>query len=173
VNGIGDFLLRAVEWLWDFWPIRIVNAWEAGVRLRGGKPTALLGQGVHFFWPILGEILVQEVNIETPVTEPQDVYSAEGTAWCLSIAITYRIKDLRALYSRVHDADETIQAEVRAAAAHVAAKMTDDEMGQLGDRTLVEAKKATHGWGLDLQRTRPVTLVPAQTLRLVGGSPRE
>lgn len=181
MGGFGDFLLKAAEWVYHFWPFRIVNDWEQGVRLRGGHAVKLLtsanarrpGRGVHAFWPGVGEILVREVNIEAPETDLQDFISLDGTPWCAAFAITFRIRDLRALYLKVHDYEETIIAEAKAAAAAAGRTLSDDEMGErLEEMALGEAKKQTHGWGLDLLRIRPTTLSRVQALRLVGDAPR-
>ena len=180
MGGLGDFLLKAAEWIWDFWPLRIVNDWEQGVRLLGGHATKLLTStnarrpfsGIHAFIPGFGEILVEEANVETPETELQDFLSADGTAWCAAFAVTFRIKDLRALYLKVHDHQETIISEAKAAIAAAGRTLTDDEMGEkLETVALEEAKKQTWGWGLELMRIRPTTLTKVQALRIVGDAP--
>jgi regulator of protease activity HflC (stomatin/prohibitin superfamily) len=180
VGGLGQFLLEAAAWLYDFWPFRIVKEWEQGVRLLGGHTTKLLKhdnarrpfRGVHAFWPGIGEILVQETNIETPETDLQDFVSKDGTAWAAAVAITFRIHDLRAHYLRVHDAEQTIIAEVKAAVATAGSQLNDLEMAtQLGERALEGAKAQTRGWGLDIKRVEPTTLTRAQQIRLVSDAP--
>jgi hypothetical protein len=182
VGGLGEFLLAAASWFYDFWPFRIVREWEQGVRLLGGRATKLLTssnarpplRGVHAFWPGLGEILVQEVNYETPETELQDFVSADGTAWAAAVAVTFRIHDLRAHYLRVHDAEQTILSEVKAAVASAGATLPDVDVTppRLGELALEGAKGQTRGWGLEIKRVAPTTLTRAQQVRLVADAPK-
>ncbi len=180
MGGLGEFLLKAAEWIYEFWPFRIVNDWEQGVRILGGHVTKLLTStnarrpftGIHAFVPGVGEILVREANVETPETNLQDFLSADGTAWCAAFSITFRIKDLRALYLKVHDYEETLVGEAKAAVAAAGRTLTDLEMGEkLETVALEEAKKQTRGWGLELMRIRPTTLTKVQALRIVGDAP--
>lgn len=181
MGGVGQFLLEAASWLYDFWPWRVVREWEQGVRLLGGRATKLLTSsnarrpfcGVHAFWPGLGEILVQEVNIETPETDLQDFVSLDGTPWAVAVAVTYRIHDLRAHYLKVHDAEQTILSETKAAVAAAGAQLHDGDMtGQIGELALEAAKGQTRGWGLEIKRVQPTTLTQAQQIRLVSDAPR-
>jgi regulator of protease activity HflC (stomatin/prohibitin superfamily) len=180
MGGLGQFFLEAAAWLYDFWPWRIVREWEQGVRLLGGRATKLLKfdnarrpfRGIHAFWPGIGEILVQETNIETPETDLQDFVSGEGTQWAAAVAVTFKIHDLRAYYLRVHDADETILSEVKAAVASAGAGLSDAGMvHELGDAALELAKGQTRGWGLEIKRVQPTTLTRAQQIRLVSDAP--
>ena len=180
MGGLGEFLQELVAWLYQGWPFRIVKDWEQGVRLRAGQATSLLtssnglfGTGVHLFIPGLGEVIVQETNIETPETDLQDFVSKVGTAWAVALALTFRVRDLRALYAKVHDHEQTIISEAKAAAAAAGHALDDEEMAdRLGELTLEEVKARTRGWGLDILRIAPTTLTRAPQIRLVGDVPR-
>ena len=79
----GEFLSQILDWLYRFWPMRIVHDWEQGVRCRFGNATSLLTSsngifdtGFHVFWPVIGEINIYETNIEVSETELQTHTSA-------------------------------------------------------------------------------------------------
>ena len=81
----GEFLQAVVERIYEFWPFRIVSVWEQGVRMRSGNPTKLLtsrnglfGSGVHGFVPLVGEIIVEDVNIRVIETGWQSLVTADG-----------------------------------------------------------------------------------------------
>ena len=39
---LGEFLAKALQWIYEFWPLRVVNEWEQGVRVHAGKIVAVL-----------------------------------------------------------------------------------------------------------------------------------
>ena len=80
----GEFLKQILEHLYGLWPLRIVNDWEQGVRVVHGNATTLLtssngmfGTGLHCFWPLIGEFVSQDTNIETPETGLQTLTSKD------------------------------------------------------------------------------------------------
>lgn len=178
LGGVGDFLERAAEWVYEWWPVRIVNDWEQGVRMRGGRARDLLtstnglrGSGVHLFWPRLGEIIVQPTNLEVLETDLQSVEDAEGVVWTFSLGVKFRVRDLKALLLKVHDHQQTIVEELRSAGGRACAHLDTEEVPSgLGDETLSRVRRATHGWGLEVRAVRPINMCRAQALRLIQDS---
>jgi len=115
----GEFLKQAFEWLYQFWPVRIIHDWEQGVRCRFGNATSLLTSqnglgdtGLHVFWPLVGEINLYETNIEVSETELQTHTTGDGVAVTISLGIKYRIFDLKRMYQSIHDPVETLGNEL-------------------------------------------------------------
>lgn len=175
LGGIGDFLTQAVEWVYEWWPIRIVSDWEQGVRMRAGNATALLtasnglwGTGVHFFWPRLGEIIIQDTNLEVLETDLQSVEDAEGVVWTFSLGVMFKVRDLKALVLKVHDHQQSIVETLRSTGGRACAYLaTEDVAEHLGEETLRRVRRATHGWGLEVRAVRPINMCRAQALRLI------
>lgn len=114
---LGEFLSKVFEYLYGYWPFRIVSAWEQGIRLRFGRITALLQPGLHAFWPLVGEIHVEEVMIDVNTTPSQTVEDAEGEPVTFSLALKYRISDLAKMWSSIQDHENTVVNEITASAA--------------------------------------------------------
>ena len=171
----GEFLKEALSHLYGLWPLRIVKDWEQGVRLRHGNATALLtstnglfGTGLHVFWPLLGEVLTQETNIETPETELQTHTSRDGKPVTFSLAVRYRVRDLRLLWLKIHDQEATIQEEVRSAAGSVIVELDFAEMpSKFPDAVARTAQKNMHGWGMDIISVALINYTDAQAVRLI------
>jgi regulator of protease activity HflC (stomatin/prohibitin superfamily) len=173
--SFGEFLKEALEWLYRFWPWRIVKDWEQGVRVRHGNATALLNStnglfktGIHVFWPGIGEILVEETNVVTMETDLQTCTTKDGKAFTFSLGVKFKVKDLRAYYTKIHDADSTISEEARSAAGRACRELDlADCPEKLGDQTKDRAKRRMHGWGLELIDVVLINNTEAQVLRLI------
>ncbi len=171
----GEFLQAAIEWVYEFWPLRIVQAWEQGVRLRSGNPTKLLtstngiaGSGVHAFWPLIGEVLTEDANVRVVETGWQSLVTRDGKPVSFSLAARYRVRDLVKLYVHVHDPDETIQNHLSACAAQVIVELTLEELDEkLARGVQQEARKRLNEWGVGLLDVALFNRVEAAALRLM------
>lgn len=175
---VSDFLSKAVEWLYAFWPLRIVRQWERGIRLYAGEVTDTLDSkngfawfpGLHAFWPKIGEIIVHECNWEVVETRPQTVISADGRAITAQFAVTYRIVDLKAYYVSIQNQDMTVIAAVKASAGAIIPEVHWNAMNAidgLAPAMLAAVKARVRGWGLEVKDVVPTTLVHSRVLRLL------
>jgi regulator of protease activity HflC (stomatin/prohibitin superfamily) len=173
---LGEFFREILDHLYGLWPVRVILDWEQGVRVRHGNATALLTStnglfktGLHVFWPVLGDIIKQTTNIETPETERQDLITADGELISFSLAVRYKVHDLRAHYLKIHDQDATVLEEVRSAAADVVRQLALAEVRgvEFGEKVLEQVKKQTWGWGLTFISVSPVNMTTAPQLRLI------
>lgn len=182
MTGIGEFLAKAIEWVYEFWPLRIVNEWEQGIRLRSGaigkkvltSSNGIRGGGLHAFWPKLGEIITFDCNWEVSETVVQSLVSKCGKPVAAGFAIQWRISDLRLLYIAVHDQEASILKGVRAAAGTLVPTMRWEELQAVDDlsaKMLAATKKAVWGWGLDVKFVIPTTLADAAAYRLILDAP--
>lgn len=172
---LGEFLQQLIEWVYDLWPIRIIREWEQGVRLRNGNRTKLLtssngvkGGGIHFFWPLIGEIQSEEANVRVVETSWQTLTTKDGHAVSFSLAARYRIRDLGKLYVAIHEHEETIQNQLSVAAAEA---IQDIDLCNL-DKSLATAvreiaKTRLSEWGVTLLEVSLFNRVEANTLRLL------
>lgn len=179
--SFGEFLSQILEWLYRFWPMRIVHDWEQGVRCRFGNATSLLTSsngifetGFHVFWPVIGEINVYETNIEVSETELQTQTSRDGTPVTFSLGVKYRIFDLKRMYQSIHDPRETIQNEICSAAGRCIAVSEYAELSdRLCDRVMQEVKAQMGEWGIEISSISLINLTSAQPLRLILDRNRE
>ena len=171
----GEFLRQLFEWLYRFWPARIVRDWEQGVRCRLGNATALLtsrngvfGTGLHFFWPVLGEIAVYETNIEVTETALQTHTTLDGQTITFSLGVKYQIFDLKRMYLSIHDPIETLHNEICAAAGHCVLSTRESELAdRLCERVTQRVKGQLEGWGIELVALSLINLTQARPLRLI------
>jgi regulator of protease activity HflC (stomatin/prohibitin superfamily) len=172
---VGEFLKQVFEWLYQFWPVRIVHDWEQGVRCRLGNATSKLtssngigGTGLHVFWPLVGEISLYETNIEVSETELQTHTTADDAAVTISLGVKYRIFDLKRMYQNIHDPIETLDNEICSAAGQCIVAMQFAQLSTgLCDRILQEVKEQMGEWGIEIVSLSLINLTKARPVRLI------
>jgi regulator of protease activity HflC (stomatin/prohibitin superfamily) len=167
----GELIAAVVEYVYGYWPFRIVSAWEQGIRLRSGRVTGLLQPGIHMFWPLVGEIITSSVALDVNATEIQTVETYDGYTVSFSLAMKYRITDLAMLYVSIQDHDETIGNEIASSAAsQVAAEEYDSLAGKLGDLVWFDVHERLEAWGVELVSVDLLSFTQCRTFRLIGDS---
>lgn len=173
--AFGELLVAWAAWLRQLIPFRIVRDWEQGVRLRAGRVTALLtstnglrGTGLHLFWPLIGEVWVLPVLLRVAETTLQTVVTRDGREATISLGVRWQIRDLRALFLAVHDAEDTALDLIRGTAGSLIPGMDWSELpGQLPERMAKEVRARMRGWGVTIHEVYIVNLTASQTLRIL------
>ena len=165
---LGELLFAAAEWLYGYWPFRIVAEWEQGVRLRFGRITAKLDPGLHMFWPGIGEIITKDAVLDVNITELQTVDTADDQSVTFSLALKYRVVDLARLYSSIQDHDATITNEVCASAAQWVQTLDySDIQSDLSDSVWRDLHVRLEEWGIELIDVSLFNLCCARTFRVL------
>jgi len=172
---LGELLKQVIDWLYAFWPLRVVHDWEQGVRCLFGNArdrltstNGLFGTGVHVFWPAFGEIILYETNIEVMETELQTHTTMDGVPVTFSLGLKYRIANLKRLYLNIHDARDTLSNEISSVAGWCIVRMDYLAVREsLCDQVLHEIKEQMGDWGIEVISLSPTNLSEAKPLRLI------
>lgn len=171
MSGISDLLRDLFERIGGFWPIRIIQDWEQGLRVRAGRITAslssengLFGTGVHFFWPLIGEIYKDETNIRLAITDRQDLTLADGRSVTFSFGVRYRVRDLALCWRKVQTYEGAILDAVMCAAGRVVERAGIDAFGPAVEAA---ARAEIRGWGLEILSLTVVNLSFAAPYRVI------
>lgn len=172
---IGELLLAFWDSLYGLWPVRIIQDWEQGVRMLSGQARAtltstngLFGTGLHLFVPLLGDIISEDCNIAVVETATQTVNTKDDVPASCSIGVKYRVKDLRAIYQKIHDQEQTVLEQVRSTAANIIRELQWQDLNDLLAPELEQQiKKKMHGWGVEVLECAPINLTNAQAIRLI------
>ncbi len=172
---LGELLKLALDWVWGLWPLRIVHAWESGVRIWLGRPVALLGAGIHWYVPLLGSLEVECTNTMTGETEFQTHTVGEETvSW--TMGIRYHIHNAQLLYEQIHDYDSTIENEVLRVAGGIVEEfgetdwaLVDEVRNDLCARVHEQAGEVLSEWGVTLEAVSLITCCTAPVVRVLQG----
>jgi regulator of protease activity HflC (stomatin/prohibitin superfamily) len=176
----GELLNQVFQWLYRFWPIRIIHDWEQGVRCLFGNARSMLtsqngigGTGLHVFWPVVGEINAYETNIEVSETDLQTQTTGDGVAVTISLGNKYRIFDLKRMYLSIHDPVETLGNEICSAVGKCVIAMEFSALStRLCDRVMQEVKEEMSEWGIEIVSLSLINLTKARPIRLIVDRPR-
>jgi regulator of protease activity HflC (stomatin/prohibitin superfamily) len=171
---IGELLKLAVDWLYDLWPLRIVHAWESGVRVTTGKPRALLGTGLHWFIPLLGSLEISPTNTMVAETSLQ-THTVEEETVTFTLGIQYHVHDLKAMFESIHDPDETVLNEVLRLAGCAIEGMGETEgwslleeiRNELPAAVLEASAESLAPWGVTISALSLITCASAPAQRLL------
>jgi regulator of protease activity HflC (stomatin/prohibitin superfamily) len=175
---IGELLKQVIDWVYAFWPLRIVHEWEQGVRCLFGNTkgcltsrNGLFKTGLHWFVPAIGSIEVMETNIEVVETDLQTVLSAEDSPVTFSLGVKYRITNLMRTYQEIHDARDTLMNEIASVAGYVASNIEVSTMAEgMCETILHETKGDFEDWGIEVVSLRLMNFSEAQPIRLIMNS---
>lgn len=175
----GELLRQLLDHFYSLWPLRIVSDWESGVRCRFGNATKLLtakngfrGTGLHVFFPLIGDIIVEETNVEVAQTDLQTVASADGIQVTLSLGYKYRTFNLKTMYQSIHSAQDTVSNEIQATAGRVVQGLTYEEaQDRLADELLREAGTQLAKWGIRVLDISLIEFTKARPIRLIMNAP--
>lgn len=172
---LGELFKQVIDWIYAFWPLRTIHDWEQGVRCVFGNARSRLtssngifGTGLHAFWPLAGEIVVCETNIEVIETELQTQTSLDDAPVTFSMGVKYRINNLVHMYQNIHDARDTLHNEICSAAGWCASQMDYDAIRyDLADHVIQETKEQMGEWGIEIVSLQLITLSRAKPIRLI------
>ena len=104
-------LLRSLLQIFHWWIV--ISPWDRGVRARLGKHVCILGPGVHLKIPWADRIYTQPIRRRVSVISIQTITTLDNKTVTLSGSLGYAITDLLRLYQTLHDAEDTLEAEVQ------------------------------------------------------------
>lgn len=162
------------QWLLDrvmaWWPVRLVDADEQGVKFTGGKKLTLLEPGVHWFFPKWETI--EKVNVKYQEVDclTQALETTDGVGILISVNVGYDIRNAVKWRTEVQEFDDTLERRVRGLVAQSILPMSWEELrnaetvAALSQAVLTDLRDHGAKWGVrfrnvsvtDLARSRPL-----------------
>lgn len=156
-------------------PIKIIHSYEQGVYFKQGKDHKLLRPGFHLHRPIIDSIETMSVVPQTINLPTQSLVTKDGEAITLSSNLEYKITNVRKVYTRVHDLDDSIHNTGMGYLAHFVRKYDYGELTshpqRLEKRVLDGLNDKVNPWGVKVNEFYVTDLVKARQYRLFGDPP--
>ena len=109
MDALWNFLIDVLQRSFWFW--RVIQPDEGGVRTFCGKNPVVLGPGLHFVWPIVGDISVTVCTEAVIDVRGQSLTTKDQVMVCVGLSVAYEVLDAyRAIY-KVQDRDESLANE--------------------------------------------------------------
>jgi regulator of protease activity HflC (stomatin/prohibitin superfamily) len=160
-------LARLVTW------VLMVSPWEQALRVRSGKHVRLLRAGLHLRIPFVDRVYRQSVRRRICTIAPQTITTSDGYAVTVGAALGYSIVDLLRLYETLHDAQDTIEAEIAAIMAGFIASHLRSECLPLAIEQYVMTQAHLQNYGLSAAEFSILSFATVKTYRFITGNFRE
>lgn len=147
----------------------IVAPWEQAIRVRAGKHQRLLSAGLYLRIPFLDRIYLQSTRRRISTIAPQTITNLSGKTITLSCCVGYAIEDLMKLYEKLHDAADTIDAEVGAIVAGFVVTNEDDDCTPQILEAYVRDRLTLEEYGLRDPEFYVINWADVKTVRLLTG----
>ncbi len=149
-GAIIDILTLAVRWI----PIRmeIIPTTCNGIRWWVGRDRKTLSPGWYLYIPWLGGISGHSIQPQVVETEAQAVDTSDGRGLVMSLAIHYRVHDVRKWFLAVHNFDDSLPnlIQLRLAAAVGGLTYAEFIVTDVCADLLEEAREAAEKWGVEI-----------------------
>ncbi len=147
----------------------VVVPWQQAIRVRMGKTITVLEPGIHFQVPFIDRVYIQNIRERVAATTSQALTTRDGVTITLCAALRFEIVDIRPMYTRLHQASETICQIVEGffseyIITHDASECTPEKV-----LAFVKGKTDLSKFGLNLTGLFLTDFVKVKTYRLIQG----
>jgi len=104
-------IMTAVGQLLRWW--FVVLPWEQAIRVRLGERIVLFNGGLHFQFPFIDRVYIQNVRRRIAPIHIQTITTKDGKTVTLAGSLSYKITDIEELYRTLHQAESTIMQSVQ------------------------------------------------------------
>ena len=133
--------------------IRIIRAPYVGQVFTLGKPSRVIGPGVHWVSPLLSNVVQVSTALRTAEVDI-DVITKGGTPTSIKVGYTARVTDVTKALLNVADAFQTLRVSVISVVSGAANSYSIDELAQYKTKIAGSAEQELselsdkNGWGL-------------------------
>lgn len=168
-----DFLHALVQYLFEFWPIRIVDAAHQGVLLNGDGTATTLSPGLHWFVPGYQRVETWSVAYQEVDCELQTVETEDNVAVTFGANVGFIVDDAARLWTAVHDVGTTLERAARGYFGQLVASYSYEDLHETREDVVEQAQEAlaelTKDWGITIVRVRFTDFVRTRNYRLFNG----
>lgn len=97
-----EYLSKLLVW----WVI--VQPWEQGIRVRGGKKSLVMNGGTYFRIPFIDSVYVQETRSRIVEMSPHTISTKDKKILTVVTSVSYSIYDIDKLYNSIARPELTI-----------------------------------------------------------------
>ncbi len=133
--------------------IRIIRAPYVGQVFTLGKPSSVIGPGVHWVSPVLCNVVLVSTTLRTEEVD-MDVITKGGTPTSIKVGYTARVVDVTSALVNVADPFQTLRVSVISVVSGAANSYTIDQLAEYKSQIATQAEEElqglskANGWGL-------------------------
>jgi membrane protease subunit HflK len=151
----------------DIIPLRVVNEWESGVRMRGGKFHESVGAGIRFKIPFLDKIYTTYNITRTVHLHAQTLTTFDQKAIVLKSIIRYHIVDAKKFLLTMNTASDVLIDTTQGIIKETIEKMMWEELTGVDDIITEKVKEMVEKWGIEIEKVTLTDLGLIKTYRFM------
>src|SRR5512135_52349 len=149
--------------------IRVVYDYQKGLVLTLGKFSGLRGSGLQLIIPLLQEMRVVDLRIQTIDIPKQEVLSKDNVSAFINAVVYFKIIDPEAALFKVQDYGVAVYQHSQTAIRDVVGSRTLDQLltdrKSIADSISQAVEKDAHEWGLDITGIKIQDIVLPDTMK--------
>jgi regulator of protease activity HflC (stomatin/prohibitin superfamily) len=151
----------------DVIPLRVVNEWESGVRMRGGKFHKIVDAGIRFKMPFLDKIYTCYNITRTLHPHAQTLTTLDQKGIVLKSIIRYHVRDAKTFLLTMNTASDVLIDTTQGIIKETIEKMKWDELTGVDDIITEKTKEMVEKWGIEIEKVTLTDLGLIRTYRLM------
>ncbi len=159
-----NFLIELKD---DVIPLRVVNEWESGVRMRGGKFNKTVGAGIIFKIPFLDKIFTCYNITRTLHPHAQTLTTLDQKSIVLKSIIRYHVKDAKTFLLTMNTASDVLIDTTQGIIKEIIETMKWEELTGVDDIITEKTKETVEKWGIEIEKVTLTDLGLTRTYRLM------
>jgi regulator of protease activity HflC (stomatin/prohibitin superfamily) len=159
-----NFLIELKD---DVIPLRVVNEWESGVRMRGGRFHKNVSAGIRFKIPFLDKIFTCYNITRTLHPHAQTLTTLDQKAIVLKSIIRYHVKDAKTFLLTMNTASDVLIDTTQGIIKETIETMKWDELTGVDDIITEKTKEMVEKWGIEIEKVTLTDLGLIRTYRLM------
>ena len=145
----------------------IVQPWQTGIRVRGGKTIKKLEKGIYFRIPYFDSVYIQESRLRVAEIAMQTLTSKDLKTITLNCSFGYSIKDIEKLYSTLYHPESTLKNMVNSEIASFVFDKNLLDITPIELEKYVLSKLSELDYGLNFEYFKLINFAVVRTYRLI------
>lgn len=160
-------LFESLKGLITFWII--INEYEKGLKFKCGKVVGELEPGFHWYAPIVGDVLVENIAYETEEIDYQSLTTKDDISITVASILSYRIKNIKKFLVDVEDANSVVIDVTYGLINEYVRENTWNQVRKLKFQQDIyeEIRSKAFKWGIEVVDFSFSTLIKSKTIRLI------
>jgi regulator of protease activity HflC (stomatin/prohibitin superfamily) len=151
----------------DVIPFKVVNEWESGVRMRGGKFNKNVEAGIRFKIPFLDKIYTCYNITRTLHPHAQTLTTLDQKPIVLKSIIRFHVEDAKTYLLTLNTASDVLIDTTQGIIKETIETLNWKDLNEVDDLITEKTREMVKMWGINIERVTLTDLGLVRTYRLM------
>ena len=151
----------------DVIPLKVVNEWESGVRMRGGKFNKNVEAGIRFKIPFLDKIYSCYNITRTLHPHAQTLTTLDQKPIVLKSIIRFHVEDAKTYLLTLNTASDVLIDTTQGIIKETIETLNWEDLNKVDDLITEKTREMVKKWGINIERVTLTDLGLVRTYRLM------